>query len=106
MSATTPTTVSHSPRSLKRTRRPSASPRPPGKYSRTMRSLTIATFGASAVSRVVNSRPASSELRLRLTLDPEVAADEHPPERCRVDQARGLYAGQMLDALEHSACER
>ena len=50
----------------KRTRRPSASPGPPGKYSRTMRSLTIATFGASAVSRAVKSRPASSGIPMVL----------------------------------------
>ena len=39
MSATTPTTVSHSLFPHKRTRRPSASWGPPGKYSRTTRSL-------------------------------------------------------------------
>ena len=50
----------------RRTRRPSASPGPPGKYSRTMRSLTIATFGASAVSRSVKSRPASSGIPIVL----------------------------------------
>ena len=37
-----------------------ASAGPPGKDPRATRSLTIATLGAPAVSRAVNSRPASS----------------------------------------------
>ena len=89
-----------------------------------MRSLTIATFGASAVSRCgeiasrqqrnphggeiarFNLRRAGKESRLRLTLDVEVALDEHHAERRRVDQARGLHAWKILDAIEHAARER
>src|SRR2546427_12768958 len=51
-------------------------------------------------------RPAGIELRLRLTLDVEFVADEHHAERGRVDQARGLHARQVLDAIEHAARER
>jgi hypothetical protein len=58
--------VSQSPESSRRTRRPSASVDPPGKYSRATRSLTIATLGAAAVSWAVNSRPASSGILIAL----------------------------------------
>ena len=54
----------------------------------------------------VDLRRAGKERRLRLTLDVEVALDEHHAERRRVDQARGLHAWQILDALEHAARER
>ena len=51
-------------------------------------------------------RRAGKKRRLRLPLDLEVALDEHPAERHRVDQARGRHARQGLDAIEDAAGER
>ena len=125
MSATTPTTVSHSPLSSTRARAGRAPARgPPGKVlahdaladDRHFRRCGRVAGGELASRQQRNPhrreiarldlRHADIERRLRLTLDLEVALDEHHGEGHRVDQARGLHARQGLDAIEHAARER
>ena len=124
MSATTPTTVSHSPsivqahapaeRLARTTRKVFAHDAlADDRHFRRVRRVPCGELASRQqrnphgleIARV-DLRRAGIERRLRLTLDLEVALDEHHAERRRVDQARGLHARQVLDAIEHAARER